>query len=258
MFQNLILVFGVAIVLATLFTAWNPGSPKAKLPSQENIAALLTKQQTTPTATYLPSTPSVSKIGIVAGHWGNDSGTVCSDGKTEVEVNLNIAFLVQKALVREGYQVEVLHEFDEKLRDYSATALVSIHADSCDYINDQATGFKVAPSLANPHPERAGRLTACLRSRYGKTTALPIHSTSVTPDMTSYHAFSEVNEDTTAAIIEVGFMNLDRQFLEQNPDRAAQGIVDGILCFIRNEDISTPVSSTPLSPAPTLLPSPPP
>jgi N-acetylmuramoyl-L-alanine amidase len=116
--------------------------------------------------------------------------------------------------------------------------LVSIHADSCDYINDLATGFKVAAALASPNPERATRLTACLRSRYAQATGLPLHSTSVTADMTDYHAFGEISELTPAAIIETGFLNLDRQFLTQNPDIAAQGITNGILCFLNNESIS--------------------
>jgi N-acetylmuramoyl-L-alanine amidase len=60
--------------------------------------------------------------------------------------------------------------------------------------------------------------------------------------MASYHAFDEINENTPASIIEAGFLNLDRQFLTQNPDIAAQGIADGILCFIRNESITPPTS----------------
>jgi len=42
-----------------------------------------------------------------------------------------------------------------------------------------------------------------------------------------------------AAIIETGFLNLDRDFLTQQPDLAAKGISDGILCYLRNEDIPT-------------------
>jgi N-acetylmuramoyl-L-alanine amidase len=55
--------------------------------------------------------------------------------------------------------------------------------------------------------------------------------------MTSYHAFDEINADTTAVIIEVGFLNLDRQILTQHQDLVAKGISDGILCYVRNEDV---------------------
>jgi N-acetylmuramoyl-L-alanine amidase len=164
---------------------------------------------------------------------------VCADGLlTEFQVNQNVATRVQADLEKLGYEVDLLREFDPLLNDYEALALVSIHADSCDYINDAATGYKVAASMANPRPERSQRLVACLRTRYGQVTGLPLHSTSVTDDMTSYHAFEEINPETTAAIIEVGFLNLDRKILTQNQDFIAKGITDGILCFVNNEDIS--------------------
>jgi N-acetylmuramoyl-L-alanine amidase len=56
--------------------------------------------------------------------------------------------------------------------------------------------------------------------------------------MTSYHAFDEIHHETPAVIIEVGFMNLDRQILTRYPDVVAQGIADGVLCYIRNEDVN--------------------
>jgi N-acetylmuramoyl-L-alanine amidase len=57
--------------------------------------------------------------------------------------------------------------------------------------------------------------------------------------MTSYHAFDEINEETTAAIIEIGFLNLDRRILTKHPDLIANGIMRGILCFVKNENISS-------------------
>ncbi len=176
------------------------------------------------------------RIGIVSGHWGNDSGAVCPDGLTEMQVNLEIASRVQQKLSQEGFTVDLLREFDPRLQGYRAQALLSIHADSCEYINDQATGFKIAPALGSSQPERAARLTDCLKTRYAKRTGLPYH-TSVTPDMSSYHAFSEINPDTPAAIIETGFLNLDRKILTEQPELIAQGIVDGLLCYLYNEPI---------------------
>jgi hypothetical protein len=130
-----------------------------------------------------------------------------------------VATRVQADLIEKGIDVDLLKEFDSRLNNYQASALVSIHADSCDYINDQATGFKVASALANPRPERAARLTACLRNRYAKATNLPLHN-SITIDMTSHHA--RRSTQTTAAIVE-GILNLDRQVLTQNTDVVAWG-----------------------------------
>ena len=55
--------------------------------------------------------------------------------------------------------------------------------------------------------------------------------------MSSYHTFDEIHEDTPAAIIEIGSLNLDRQILTQEPERIAKGISNGILCYIHNESI---------------------
>ncbi len=237
----------VALLVATLFTAWtDPGL----LPSGfgEKVAEGIAPQATASAQSIITPTPrSRPLIGIVAGHSGNDSGAVCSDGLTERSINEKIAAYVAQYLGEEDYDVNLLQEFDPNLFGYKATALISIHADSCDYINDLATGFKVSSALSNPHPERAARLTSCLRNRYGKLTGLPLHN-SITVDMTSYHAFDEIDESTTAAIIEVGFLNLDRQILTQNPEIVARGITDGIKCFINNETIennTTTPTSTP-------------
>ncbi len=238
LFSNLQLGIGVALILATLFTAWTPGERAQN--SNWEISQLAQIPTPEPTISPSPTAHLRPLVGIVAGHSGNgaDTGTVCSDGLTEAQINQNIAELVRKQLTEAGFDVEVLKEFDTRLTGYKALALVSIHADSCSYINDQATGFKVAAAMVNPHPEKASRLTACLRSRYAQATQLPLHSTSVTPDMTDYHAFGEIDDSTTAAIIETGFLNLDRQFLTEQPEKAAQGISTGILCFINNEDIT--------------------
>lgn len=251
-FNHLQQVIGTAFILATLFTAWTP-SISGPLLLTENQSPNVVEPPTVlpvgwPTATPRPN----PLVGVVVGHWGdnNDPGSVCADGSlTELMVNQTIATQVKDVLTDRGLEVVLLKEFDSALSGFDGSALVSIHADSCDYVNAQATGYKVAAALANPHPERAARLTACLRSRYGSATNLSLHSTSITEDMTSYHAFGEINENTPAAIIETGFLNLDRDLLENHPDVAANGIADGILCFIYNEDI-TPSDQQPAAPAP--------
>jgi N-acetylmuramoyl-L-alanine amidase len=241
--------FLVGLILATLFTAWNPNAT-ANTPPDNQLTQLIGASSTQVSGAAAPQNNSEisNRIGIVAGHWGNDSGAVCADGLTETDINQRIAALVQKSLTEQGFQVDVLREFDYGLSNYKAAVLVSIHADSCDYINDQATGFKVAAALGSTRKEKAVRLTACLRARYGAATGMPIHSTSVTNDMTQYHAFDEIDPNTTAAIIEVGFMNLDRQILEKSPEIPAQGIVSGILCYLRNESITLPTADAAAAP----------
>ncbi len=243
MFRQLEIIIGVAFVIATLFTAWTePGLLPGGLSEKISSALSLQKSTPQPGADYPTSTPRGNpRIGIVAGHMGNDSGAVCSDalgGIREVDINMSVASLVKDDLVAQGYDVDLLAEFDPRLTGYHALALVSIHADSCEYINDQATGFKVTAAISTKYPDQTARLTTCLRTRYASVTGLEFHSGSVTSDMTNYHAFNEISSDTPAAIIETGFMNLDREILTQKPDVIANGIASGILCFVRNEDIS--------------------
>lgn len=230
----LLRVLTVSMLVATLFVTLTPGSLSRSL--SEQLSLLLTPQAE---GEFLPGgTPRPKiRIGIVAGHWGNDSGAVCENGTTEVEVNLRIATLVQQKLAALGFEADLLEEFDPRLQGYRAAALISIHNDSCVYINDQATGFKVARAMSARDQNLAGRLEACLRDRYQRRTGLPLHD-SVTNDMTLYHAFDEISPDTTAAIIETGFLNLDYRILTENPDQVATGVVDGILCFLNNENIA--------------------
>jgi N-acetylmuramoyl-L-alanine amidase len=55
--------------------------------------------------------------------------------------------------------------------------------------------------------------------------------------MTQYHAFSEIDPNTITAIIETGFLNLDRKILTNETERVANGVTLGILCFINNENV---------------------
>lgn len=234
--------FGIAVLLATLFTAL----PSRGLVSGEfydRLSVILTPRPAE--SVPLASQPQL-RVGIVAGHSGNDSGAVCYDGNgnvtlTEADVNLEIAALVEQQLKQKGFAVDLLREFDTRLNGYRALAIVSIHNDSCEYVNDQATGFKVAAALNTHDVNRANRLTACLVDRYQRSTAMTFHAGSITGDMREYHAFREIDPSTVAAIIETGFLNLDREMLTNNTDQVAAGVVDGILCFANNENVEPTV-----------------
>ncbi len=227
-----------AFLLASLFTLFTPNN----LFSGQTLERVFQAWQANPTViapvNNIAST-TTGRIGIVSGHWKNDSGSVCPDGLTEEQVNLTIATLVQQKLIAEGFTVDLLEEFDPRLSLYQGIALISIHSDTCEWISNEATGFKVTAAINSVYPEKASRLVLCMADRYQSATGLKYLANSVTNDMTYYHAFDEIHTETTAAIIETGFMNLDRQILTQHPDLVAQGIVDGLLCYIRNESVAT-------------------
>jgi N-acetylmuramoyl-L-alanine amidase len=237
---------GVGAVLATVFTIWTPEATTQESPLGPLAGLLVPPATAAPTATLPPVLPTPERtgplVGIVAGHLGGtDTGAVCTDGTTEVDINKDIATRVMVGLQSNGFRVDLLDEFDSRLADYRALAVVSIHNDSCDYINELATGFKVAGAKNSGVPAESQRLAACLTDRYAKATGLPFHAGSVTPDMTQYHTFYEVSPDTPIAIIETGFMYLDRRILKEEPQKVAQGVIDGLLCFA----LGQPITSTP-------------
>jgi len=248
------IALGTSAFLATVFTAWtpaslNPGEFVARMAAAIDLAG---KEEGQAGGEGASSEQIGLKIGIIAGHTGlhpdsglPDPGATCPDGFNEAQVNQEIASRVGQGLTAAGFDVDVLQEWDSRLQGYRAAALVSVHADSCAPINEEATGYKVAAALHPLIPDKAQRLVACLSDRYGRVTGLRFHPGSITRDMTEYHSFNEVDNQTPAAIIEVGFLYLDRDFLTREPNKAAQGIVEGILCYLNNEPATLPGDSAP-------------
>jgi len=57
------------------------------------------------------------------------------------------------------------------------------------------------------------------------------HAGSITSDMREYHSFREIDPSTVAAIIETGFLNLDREILTKRTDLIAEGVDPSILAI---------------------------
>lgn len=168
------------------------------------------------------------RIGLIAGHSSFDSGTVCADGLTEVQVNEAVAERTASMLRASGIEVDILDEYDPRLDGYSASALVSIHVDSCDFINELATGFKISGSTFTDSTQ----LSICVQQNYSQATNLEYHPNSITPEMVGYHAFRKISSGTPAIIIEIGFLYLDREILTNRIDDVAKGLHDGIMCYL--------------------------
>ncbi|MCU0503969.1 MAG: N-acetylmuramoyl-L-alanine amidase [Anaerolineae bacterium] len=156
LFLILVIVLAFVVVIVAALQTPSPGGGSTAL--AQLLGSLL---------------PRVEKrIGIVAGHSGSDSGAVCPDGLTEAQVNRTIAEAVVKELTQRGARVDLLDEFDNRLRAYRADAFVSIHADSCQV---NLSGFKVA-SLEGGS-DASARLADCLWREYELATNLPRHPT---------------------------------------------------------------------------------
>lgn len=239
--RSLVVVSLLAAVLVPL------GAPIIAVPSQDGGAAtpaaagpiLIPLGGPAPTTTPVPMTPTphVFRVGIIAGHSGNenDSGAVCPDGLQEVQVNTDVARRVVALLKNRGWQVDLLTEFDARLNDYQADALLSIHNDSC--IWPGKSGFKVARAESSYIPASEDRLVNCIIKHYQARTGLAFDANTITFDMTRYHAYYEINRNTPAAIIETGFLLDDRELLTKRTDVVAQGVAEGLICFIEGENV---------------------
>jgi N-acetylmuramoyl-L-alanine amidase len=172
------------------------------------------------------------RIGIVSGHRGNDSGAVCDDGLTEAEINFNVVSYIVRDLRTLGYTVDLLDEFDARLNNYQAVALVSIHANTCQDYGYPVSGYLISAAAARITTRSVDDLLVeCVAREYEAVSGL-LRRPGVTRDMTDYHAFREIHPQTPAAILELGFMRTDRDVLTSNPERLARGIVNGVLCFV--------------------------
>jgi N-acetylmuramoyl-L-alanine amidase len=212
-------------------------TPDAATDVAPDVGLVAPPPAVSPTPRSTAQRPTGPYVGIVAGHWGNDSGAVCPNGVTEQQTNLEIAKRVAERLRARGVWVDLLQEFDSRLNGFNGDVLVSIHADSCDPIDADppATGFKVARSQASQIPTVADKLVDCLRTEYQRATNMAFHENSITNDMTFYHSFRELDPNTPAAIIETGFLHLDYDMIVNHPDLPAQGITNGILCFLKTQ-----------------------
>lgn len=181
------------------------------------------------------------QVALISGHAGNDSGAVCEDANgnvlvTEAEINARVANLTAERLRRAGADVTILDEYDERLEGLRAAVLISLHADSCI----DASGYKAAVHTYSAIPAINDRLLACIEQSYPTATGLPHHPNTVTHNMTEYHAFKRIDPLTPAAIIELGFLGGDQSLLVNQPELAAKGVADSILCFLEGEKKPTP------------------
>lgn len=233
---RVMLVVASAALLAAVLITWRLLAADQALSPGQAAAPAAQPGQASALGGVLPLAdlpPGAPRVGLVAGHAGYDTGALCPDGLTEADVNLAVAREVAELLARRGYAVDLLEEYDPRLSGYQAAALVSIHADSCDVPG--ASGFKVARVTDSAIPEAEDRLVACLYQAYETVTGLPRHPSSITDDMTNYHAFREIDRSTPGAIIETGFLLDDRDLLTNRPKLVARGVASGLVCFLEGQ-----------------------
>jgi N-acetylmuramoyl-L-alanine amidase len=220
--------------MATILSWWT--DPQFLKPEvRAGLAAAINASGITPSPTVFVPTPNwLRKIGIVSGHSGPrpdgssfDPGAICEDPLgnvlfTENAINFSVASLVVRGLRERGYSVDLLEEFDPRLQNYQAEALVSIHANTCQDFGELVSGYLIAKADSRPEGGIDTLLAECVARYYGDRTKLD-RRFGLTIDMTDYHSFREIHPTTPAAIIELGFMLADQEILTESPDVLAQG-----------------------------------
>ncbi len=230
---------GLVATILTWFTDPQFLNPEVVKGLQGNRPALIADVTTIPTIQpTVAVTPNwLQRIGVVAGHRGpeNDPGAVCDDGLTEAEITFDVAQKIVSNLRALNYTVDLLDEFDPRLNDYQAAALISIHANTCQDFGEVVSGYLVAKAASRPDGGIDDILAECLAQKYEERVDLE-RRFSLTLDMTDYHTFREIHPLTPAAIVELGFMLADRDYLTEKPDLLAEALTNGVICFLQPSD----------------------
>lgn len=160
-------------------------------------------------------------------------------GKTEWEVNMDIAQKTKTILESQGIIVDILPSTIPP--SYWADAFIAIHADGSE--DTTISGFKISPPYRD-FTGSARQLSDLIQASYLQSTALPIDP-NITRNMRGYYAFSwwrnqhAIHPMTTAVILETGFLTspADRRIIVDDSDRSAQGLADGVVLYLQSQDL---------------------
>ncbi len=237
-----LIIAGLVATVLTWFTdpqSLNPAVVKGLQLSDAVLMASLASADATPTPVATPNWHY--RIGIISGHRGagqrgNDPGAICSDEYDnvtlrEADINFAVAQRVVAMLKSENFSVDLLDELDPRLDNYQATALVSIHANSCQDYGRVVSGYIVAKAEARPDYGNDTLLRECIALNYGALVPLE-RSFLMTTDMTDNHMYRSIHPLTPAVLLELGYMLADREVLVEQQELLAQAIINGIDCYL--------------------------
>ena len=189
--------------------------------------------------------PGAKRVGLQAGHW--NTGPVPAElrglgagasggGKSEWEVNLDLAQRTAEILEAAGVEVDILPEIIPV--EYRAHVFLSIHADG-----DEAgarRGYKLGRAVWSATPDADDHLMSQISDAFGAATGMPIDPAGASRRMTAYYAFNSrrychaIVPGVPSAILEAGYLTsvVDRQILLGDPSAAARGIATGLLRYL--------------------------
>lgn len=189
-------------------------------------------------------------IGVQVGHWKNNevpeelknlkNNTGASGGgKSEAEVNYEIANLIANNLRQNGVHVDILPTTIPP--DYWADVFIAIHADGSE--DATKSGYKFATSWRD-FTDEAESLVENLNNNYGAKTGLE-YDPNISRNMRGYYAFAwwryehSIHPMTTAVIAETGFLTNynDRQLIVNNPEISANAISEVLINYLKDKNL---------------------
>lgn len=192
-----------------------------------------------------------TKVALQVGHWKNDelpeelerlrgNTGASGGGKSEWEVNYEIAMLTKQLLEERDITVELLPTTIPKR--YYADVFVAIHADGHPDLT--RSGFKASAPWRD-YTGKANKLVDLIELEYGKSTGLVWDEETITRNMRGYYAFSwwryehAVHPMTVSAILETGFLSSwsDQDLLLNRPELPAQGLASAIIIYLGEEGL---------------------
>lgn len=191
-----------------------------------------------------------AKVALQVGHWKNEevpeelhklrgNTGATGGGKTEWEVNYDIAIRTKELLEEQGIIVELLPATVPP--QYWADAFVAIHADGS--LDPEKSGYKLATPRRD-YTGNADELLTSIETTYGNATGLELDP-NVTRNMRGYYAFSwwryehATHPMTPSVILETGFLSSpsDRQLLIGNPQKSAEGLAEGLTNYLKSQNL---------------------
>ena len=187
-------------------------------------------------------------VGVQIGHYKNNelpdvlsrlvgSTGTSGGGRTEIDLNYDIANRIAKLLKAQGVQVDLLPATVPT--GYSADVFIAIHADGST--SSTPRGFKISTRWSSAVAVQDVSLVEKLTDTYALGTNLPEDS-NVTRNMRGYYAYASYRPNwrisalTPAAIIEMGYMSnaADRAVMFNQPDKIASSVVSGVMDFLKS------------------------
>jgi len=120
--------------------------------------------------------------------------------------------------------------------NYRGSVLIALYSGSCEDSPNNKSGFSIGTTLSTSDLNSSNALAVCMGEIYQSSTKLDFNYQIISPNNPYYHLFEMVNPNTPMIYLEMGSLYYDQSVLIENSENVANGIVNGILCYLDTLD----------------------